>query len=575
MLARLSATVAVTCALGVAAAYADEPHPPVSYVLSPVIEHGVLRSIAIEMRFKGEADGETVLKLPNEWGGETELWRGISDLKITGDGVQVEPLPAPDSRTVRHTPGAEITVTYRAFQDKPGEPEAGPHNPYRNIVQPTYFHLLGDAIFVTPEWNDDSSATFAVRDLPRGWHFASDLEHAAMSGRVLRLDDLVESILVGGDFRIVSPPNTGGLLRVALRGTWSFSDDQLADKIAAIIASHNKFWREPDEPFLVTLLPLKGAPGSQSLGGTGRGDAFALFATDNNKDNVINRIIAHEHIHTWIPGRLGRTHAHDEAQDYWLSEGFTDFYAFRLLVRDGIWSVEDFVDAANETLAAYWSSPVRTAPNSRIVADFWNDQYVGKLPYQRGFLLGFIFDRQLRRESGGKHDLDNVMLAMKKKFSKLSGTADPPMLIDSFIETMRANDVDPRKLITHKIEDGETILLSANTFGPCGTVATLDLPAFTRGFDAEKTAAAGGVVTGTDPDGPAYAAGIRDGMKILKREAGKIGDSRVELVYRVDDHGTERLIRYKPEGKERVTLQEIQLKTNFDRTACGRRLGGL
>jgi predicted metalloprotease with PDZ domain len=127
------------------------------------------------------------------------------------------------------------------------------------------------------------------------------------------------------------------------------------------------------------------------------------------------------------------------------------------------------------------------------------------------------------------------------------------------------------------VEKGELILLPADTFGPCGTVATLDLAEFTRGFDSEKTAASGNVITGIDPDGPAYAAGMRDGMKIIKREAGKPGDSRVELVYRVNDNGTERTIRYKPEGKKRVTLQELQLTANLDaaaRAACVARIGG-
>src|SRR6185436_12913525 len=96
--------------------------------------------------------------------------------------------------------------------------------------------------------------------------------------------------------------------------------------------SHNAFWQDPNDPFLVTLLPIIGTPNSQSLGGTGRGDAFALFATDNNPDSVINRILAHEHIHTWIPRSLGRMPNKDEARDYWFSEGFTDFYANRLLV---------------------------------------------------------------------------------------------------------------------------------------------------------------------------------------------------------------------------------------------------
>jgi len=46
------------------------------------------------------------------------------------------------------------------------------------------------------------------------------------------------------------------------------------------------------------------------------------------------------------------------------------------------------------------------------------------------------------------------------------------------------------------------------------------------------------------------------------------------LLYRVDDHGTERLIRYKPEGKKRIAFQEFQLAAGFDRAACAKRIGG-
>src|SRR6185436_14201604 len=185
--------------------------------------------------------------------------------------------------------------------------------------------------------------------------------------------------------------------------------------------------------------------------------------------------------------RIGRMPDRDEARDYWLSEGFTDFYAYRMLVRDGIWSIEDFADAMNETLTAYWGSPVRAEPNSRVIADFWNDENVGKLPYQRGFLLGFIWDRRLRKASDGDHDLDDVMREMKRRFAaaQADDKIPPPMAVDNFLAVMREADVDPAKDISRYIERGQTIALPADVLRPCGTVATLNLPEFTRGFDSQ------------------------------------------------------------------------------------------
>src|SRR5262249_7598308 len=162
----------------------------------------------------------------------------------------------------------------KIIQDVPGEPTSGPHNPYRPIVQPGYFHFIGTAVFAEPLIDDSAPGTFSVHGLPRGGGFASDFGQKPVRAR----DELVENVLVGGDFRVVSRPGPGGFLRVALRGnSWKFSDDHIADQIARIVASHNKFWRDPDERFLVTILPLKNPSGGTSLGGTGRGDAFAFF----------------------------------------------------------------------------------------------------------------------------------------------------------------------------------------------------------------------------------------------------------------------------------------------------------
>ncbi|TPW12467.1 MAG: hypothetical protein FD129_1458, partial [bacterium] len=70
---------------------------------------------------------------------------------------------------------------------------------------------------------------------------------------------------------------------------------------------------------------------------------------------------------------------------------------------------------------------------------------------------------------------------------------------------------------------------------------------------------------------------LRNGMTIVKREAGKPGDSRVELVYLVKDGGVEKRIRYLPEGKKRHVTQNIVPVARLDeagRRALARRLGG-
>ena len=87
----------------------------------------------------------------------------------------------------------------------------------------------------------------------------------------------------------------------------------------------------------------------------------------------------------------------------------------------------------------------------------------------------------------------------------------------------------------------------------------------------------GNTVTGVDPNGSAYAAGLRDGMRLLRLDLGAHGDARVPLSYRVDDGGKMREISYFPAGKRRASVQEFHLDGALDgagRKACAARLAG-
>lgn len=114
-------------------------------------------------------------------------------------------------------------------------------------------------------------------------------------------------------------------------------------------------------------------------------------------------------------------------------------------------------------------------------------------------------------------------------------------------------------------------------FGACLTLGSKSVPVFDRGFDGAKSGQTG-VISGVDPAGPAYAAGLRDGMKRLGREGGKEGDSRVPIGYRVaGPDGVAKLITYLPAGRATFELQEVSVRPDLSaaqRAACVADLSG-
>ncbi|HRK65233.1 MAG TPA: hypothetical protein PLN53_12630, partial [Terricaulis sp.] len=378
----LKAMFAAAAALLLSAQSAPER---IEYTLTPVMTGGALQAMQVNLRFRGDADGETVLRVPNEWGGKSELYRAIQQIEAVS-GATLRDGEGPAQRVLTHRPGARVHVRYRIVQDFEGAPNARDGNAYRAIVQPGYFHLIGEAAFVTPEVE---SAAIPVRvraqRLPRGWTYASDLEHEGLT-----LAGIWGSVTVGGDFRVSRGSDRN--IRIAMRGeAWQFSDESFVRQVEAILSSQRAFWGDPSTPFLVTVLPLEQPrEGWLSIGGTGLSDAFAFFATNNAEEAAITRTLAHESLHTWIPLALGGLPRENEALEYWFSEGFDEFYVGRLLVRQGVWTPEAFAEDFNRTLRAYAISSARTLPNAEIPAQFWSNQTVQQLPYQRGRLLAAL-----------------------------------------------------------------------------------------------------------------------------------------------------------------------------------------
>jgi predicted metalloprotease with PDZ domain len=118
--------------------------------------------------------------------------------------------------------------------------------------------------------------------------------------------------------------------------------------------------------------------------------------------------------------------------------------------------------------------------------------------------------------------------------------------------------------------------LPATLLGECGKVLTESRAAFDRGFDARATRQAEGTITGVDPAGPAYAAGMRDGMKLVRREGSAANDSTLPLAYRIADADGEKLISYLPIGRTRHAVQRIAIGAANEeaKAACKNRLGG-
>ena len=206
-----------------------------------------------------------------------------------------------------------------------------------------------------------------------------------------------------------------------------------------------------------------------SFSGTGRGDPFAIWVDECTPLESLTWLLAHEYFHTWNPARLGHVPSGtvSNPSDFWFSEGFSDYYARALMVRAGIIAPEQFAEQWNEVLSAYAESTVRNLPQHEVGAQFWEDESVQKLPYQRGAMLAALWNARMIMQSDGKQNLDDVL---REQLSAARNSRENPIALFRSVALLRGLRVaDDEKRF---LERGETIELPPGTFGECAMVVS-------------------------------------------------------------------------------------------------------
>jgi predicted metalloprotease with PDZ domain len=144
---------------------------------------------------------------------------------------------------------------------------------------------------------------------------------------------------------------------------------------------------------------------------------------------------AHEFFHLWNakrlrPAGLGPFDYTREqyTRSLWFVEGVTAYYAYLHLLRSGVWTRQQFLEHLAEEIRGLELQPGRllmSAESSSFHAWFYdrspqmqetNFANTTISYYNKGAVLGMLLDLEIRARTGGRKSLDDVLLAMYRKF---------------------------------------------------------------------------------------------------------------------------------------------------------------
>jgi len=147
--------------------------------------------------------------------------------------------------------------------------------------------------------------------------------------------------------------------------------------------------------------------------------------TIDEMNQQLHDFAAHEFFHIVTPltvhsEEIGSFDFNDPkmSQHLWLYEGVTEYFAGNVQVKYGLITPEEYLDMIIEKMqgTAQYDNNLPFTDLSKYALDKHQDQYNNV--YVKGALIGLCLDLELRKLSGGKYGLRNLLLDLSAKFGK-------------------------------------------------------------------------------------------------------------------------------------------------------------
>ncbi len=345
---------------------------------------------------------------------------------VTAAGAGGEPLAVrrtSKNRWAVATNGSEtVTLRYQLY--------ANELSVRTNHVDVDHAILNGAPTFLVPIHHKDRPAEVELV-LPEGWTDTVTGLQPHPSGRphtylAESYDELIDSPIVAGSpvrhaFELQGVPHE--LVNLGGDGVWD--QDRSLEGARAVLQAHIDFWGVvPYEHYHL----INGIVGSR--GGLEHLDSTLIFTrrdatSDDERFESWLGLVSHEFFHAWNvkrlrPAGLGPFDYETETMtpSLWIAEGVTSYYDDLLLVRADLLEGERHLELLSKSIKGLQTRPGRAvqslASSSR---DAWIKHYrpdensvnSAVSYYRKGSLVALLLDAEIRRRTGDRRSLDDVL----------------------------------------------------------------------------------------------------------------------------------------------------------------------
>ena len=199
--------------------------------------------------------------------------------------------------------------------------------------------------------------------------------------------------------------------------------------------------------------------------------ALQLPPAWDSTDTALQTLLTQALAAAWTAERFGPlAHAGrgDAALRAWFSDGWAGYLAHRSLLREGLWTADDYAADLNRRISAYLADPARALPNAQLAAGSMLSPQLAALQALRGEWLALSWHQALRR--AGHPGLDAVLRQQQVPLARArrEGPISAPLATHRLVAALRAVLQDqPMRDLQQHVEQGQPLDFSADSLGPC------------------------------------------------------------------------------------------------------------
>jgi predicted metalloprotease with PDZ domain len=322
------------------------------------------------------------------------------------------------------------------------------YNVYANELTVRTNELNDDHAFFTPAAllmfpNGQLKTPSTVKVVPyKDWKIATGLPKVEGGENVFRaenFDILYDSPFEVGNFNEITFTVQGKPHRFVIEGEGNYDLNRIAKDTAKIVEEAYKIFGELPYTDYLFILNLRGGGGLEHLNSTAL--QWNRFGFSGNRHNDFMGLVAHEYFHLWNvkrirPDALGPFDYENEnyTRLLWVAEGATAYYESVLTERAGIIGAKEFLDGKAAQIQGLQERPGRFEASLEDASfDAWIKYYRQDENsvnnqisyYDKGELVNFLLDVEIRSASKGTKSLDDVMRYLYNEFYKKNKNYTP------------------------------------------------------------------------------------------------------------------------------------------------------